>query len=336
MLTSLLACTDANIRKAADCIKKGGLVAFPTETVYGLGANGLDKTAVASIFSAKQRPADNPLILHVSSISQAEILCDFTADAKTLAKLYWPGPLTMLLNKKSIVPDITTAKLMTVAVRMPRHPVALKLIEYSSCPIAAPSANRSGKPSPTTAKHVFDDMNGRVNYILDGGSSEVGLESTVIDMTSNVPCIYRPGAVTLEQISMVLGECEVSAGVMMDIPQNAHAPSPGMRHRHYAPKAPMCLIKGKPEAIARYIRDNIQSGDCILAMEENLHFYEGLPVESMGKNAQEAAHRLFYLLRQMDERNAKRIFTETLPENGLGLAVMNRLARAASFHIVSV
>jgi L-threonylcarbamoyladenylate synthase len=335
MHTELLQSDDASIQKAADCIKKGGLVAFPTETVYGLGANGLDPAAVKAIFAAKQRPADNPLILHISSLEEAEPLCFLTENAKILSQAFWPGPLTMLLKKKSIVPDAATAGLKTVAIRMPSSPVASKFIRACKLPIAAPSANRSGKPSPTTAKHVLDDMDGRIDLIIDGGPCEVGVESTVVDMTGAVPTIYRPGAVTPEQISMVLGECRVSEAVMKDVQKGDYAPSPGMRHKHYAPKAEMLLISGSPQKTAEYIKRIYHDGDYILAMQGNIHLYGGYPAASLGEDAKQAAHRLFYLLREADKAGVKRILSETLPYDGLGLAVMNRLARAAAFHIVN-
>ncbi|MDO5022038.1 MAG: L-threonylcarbamoyladenylate synthase [Eubacteriales bacterium] len=334
MHTELLKSDDASILRAAECIKSGGVVAFPTETVYGLGANGLNPAAVHAVFAAKERPADNPLILHISRLEEAEPLCFLTEDAKILAKAFWPGPLTMLLKKKPIVPDATTAGLETVAIRMPKHPIAQKLISACALPIAAPSANRSGRPSPTTAQHVLDDMAGRIDFILDGGPCEVGVESTVLDMSGSVPTIYRPGAVTPEQISMVIGECKVADNIMKDIPKDAYAPSPGMRHKHYAPKAEMLLVNGKPEKTAEFIKSNYREGDYILAMQGNIYLYEGYPVASLGEDAKQAAHRLFYLLRETDKLGAKRILSETLPYDGLGLAVMNRLARAAAFRII--
>ncbi len=334
MHTELLQSDDASIKRAAECIKKGGLVAFPTETVYGLGANGLNPDAVKAIFAAKRRPQDNPLILHISAIEEAEPLCYLTENARIMARAFWPGPLTMLFKKKSVVPDAVTAGLSTVAIRMPSNIIANRFIKACGLPIAAPSANRSGKPSPTTAEHVLDDMDGRVDFIIDGGPCEVGVESTVVDMTGSVPTIFRPGAVTPEQISMALGECRVSEAVMKDVPKGAYAPSPGMRHKHYAPKAEMILVSGSPEKTADYIIKHYREGDYILAMEGNIHLYDGYPAASLGKDAGQAAHRLFYLLRETDKMGVKRILSETLPYDGLGLAVMNRLARAAAFHIV--
>ncbi len=336
--TALLPISEDSILLASRLIASGQVVAFPTETVYGLGADGLNAEAVRRIFNAKQRPADNPLILHVAAIEAAYPLCHWTNEAEQLAKAFWPGPLTMLLKKQDIVPDITTAGLHTVALRMPSHPAALQLIEASHAPIAAPSANLSGRPSPTCAQHVFEDMQGRIPLILDGGECRVGLESTVLDISGQVPTIFRPGAVTAEQVAMVLGECAVAPSIMRPLIEGESAPSPGMRHRHYAPKARMTLVKGPPSAVARYINTQYDECEnaCILAFEEHLPLYGERRTQSMGTSAQEAAHRLFYLLRDMDTQGIRRIFAETLPETGLGLAVMNRMTRAAAFDIITI
>lgn len=336
--TALLPINEDSIQLATQFIATGQVVAFPTETVYGLGADGLNADAVRRIFEAKRRPADNPLILHIASIQDAYPLCHWTKEAEELAKAFWPGPLTMLLKKKDSVPQITTAGLATVALRMPSHPAALLLLQACRTPIAAPSANLSGRPSPTSAQHVLEDMTGRIPLILDGGDCQVGLESTVLDMSGKVPTIFRPGAITGQQVAMVLGECEIAPSVMRPLTEHEHAPSPGMRHRHYAPKARMTLVKGTPEQVATYINAQYdqQQDACILAFEEHLPLYGKRQVESMGTSAEEAAHKLFYLLRDMDTRGIHRIFAETLPETGLGLAVMNRMARAAAFDIITI
>ena len=337
MRTRLLKGSTRSVFDAAALIRAGQVVAFPTETVYGLGANALDADAVARIFSAKERPADNPLIVHIAAVEEAFPLCHWTPDAQTLAQAFWPGPLTMLLKKKPIIPPITTAGLQTVAVRMPSHPLALALIKASGCPIAAPSANRSSRPSPTTAMHVLEDMSGRIPMILDGGPSSVGVESTVLDMSGDTPTIFRPGAVTCEQITMVLGECCVSDSVLRPVPATQNAPSPGMRHKHYAPKARMTLVKGDANRVAQYIASRYDRDEnaAILAFEEHVPLYGARHTQSLGKDAMDAAHRLFYLLRGMDLGGITRIYAETLPENGLGLAVMNRMARAAGFDVVN-
>ena len=338
MNTILAPFNEETLMQAAELIKASEVVAFPTETVYGLGGNGLDPEAVHRIFAAKERPADNPLILHIADFAEAEPLCLISDAARTLAEAFWPGPLTMLLPKKPTVPDAVTAGLPSVALRFPSHPVALALIRAAGCPIAAPSANRSGKPSPTTALHVYHDMKGRIPMILDGGDCEVGVESTVLDMTGSVPAVLRPGRITSEQVAMVLGECRIADSVMRPLKENEAAPSPGMRHRHYAPQGKMTLVKGDPAKVAAYIRDayDKEKEACILAFDDHLVLYPDRVVKSMGRNAEDAAHRLFYLLRELDDLRCPRIFAETLPENGLGLAVMNRMARAAAFDIVTL
>lgn len=338
MQTRLCPIGEESLKDAARIIASGGLVAFPTETVYGLGGNGLDAKAVLSIFAAKERPADNPLILHIRDVSQALPLCEWTEQAGILARAFWPGPMTMLLKKKPAVPDEVTAGLPSVALRIPGHPSALAFLEAVGLPVAAPSANRSGRPSPTLARHVFEDMQGRVPLILDGGACAFGVESTVVDMTGSAPLILRPGAVTCEQIAMVLGECGVADSVMRPLRDGEAAPSPGMRHRHYAPRAEMTLYEGEPEKVAAAIRAACEkeSGACVFALTDHLDRYKGLNVRDMGKDAAEAAHRLFYLLRDMDDENIRYIHSETLPPTGLGLAVMNRMARAAAFRTVAV
>lgn len=331
--TQLLPLTDHSLALAAGLIKQGQVVAFPTETVYGLGGDGLNPQAVRRIFAAKHRPADNPLILHIHSISQLNGLCHFTKTAETLAQAFWPGPLTMLLQKTDRVPNATTAGLPSVAIRMPGHEGALRFLKACSSPIAAPSANRSGRPSPTSARHVWDDLNGLIPLILDGGPSEVGVESTVLDITGDSPTILRPGAVTPEQVAMVLGECALAESLMRPLREGETALSPGMKHRHYAPMGRLTLVSGSPEAVAEKIRAlyDREPGARILAMRENIGRYGDRQVSDLGKDAAEAAHNLFYLLRRFDDEKVQRIYSECLPATGLGLAVMNRLSRAAEF-----
>jgi len=334
--TQLLEASDLNIIQAARLLQVGQLVAFPTETVYGLGANALDAQAVKNIFAAKQRPADNPLIVHIGETAQAQALCHWTETARLLADAFWPGPLTLVLQKKSIVPDIVTAGLSSVAIRMPGHAVAIKLIQAASLPIAAPSANSSGHPSPTMAQHVLDDLRGRIPLILDGGRCQVGLESTVLDLQDRVPTILRPGAVTPEQIVLIIGDCRVADSVMRPLRPGEPALSPGMRHRHYAPKARLTLVEGGKEAVAREICQAYDAapGTRIMAMHDHLPLYGQRLVDDLGPDAIAAAQRLFYLLRVYDEQNVTQIYSETLPPTGLGLAVMNRLTRAAKFDII--
>lgn len=340
METHCLKPTDEAIQYAASLLKNGELVAFPTETVYGLGADALNEKAVLSIFAAKERPADNPLIVHITEREDLLPLCHPTEKALKLMDAFWPGPLTLLMKKTTAVPDVTTAGLDTVAIRMPSHPVARALIKACGCPVAAPSANRSGRPSPTKASHVAEDMAGRIPLILDGGPCDVGLESTVVDMTGEIPLVLRPGGVTPEMLASVAGSVETARSILAPLKPNEAAPSPGMRHRHYAPKGMLTLVKGTPEnvinACKRLYDESIQDGNpaCILALSEHLAAYGERHVQDIGSMLypQEVAARLFDVLRIMDREGMKSIFSEVVEANGLGLAIMNRLGRAASFH----
>jgi len=334
--TECLPADREGITKAADILAEGGLVAFPTETVYGLGANALSVEAVRRIFEAKGRPADNPLIVHVTDKEAASACGEWNGLADLLADAFWPGPLTLIVKRKAVIPAEVSAGLETVALRSPSHPSARELLRVCGMPIAAPSANRSGRPSPTTARHVLDDLDGLIPLVLDGGSCDVGLESTVADVTGEVPLILRPGAVTLEMIAMVAGECRISDSVMRELKKDEAAPSPGMRHRHYAPRAQLTLVKGSPEKVCELIRQLAEKSEktWVLAPEDRVKYYRGLNTHSLGGDAKETAHRLFHLLRQADEERVEHILSETLTSDGLGLAVMNRLARAANFHIL--
>ncbi len=327
------------IRFAASLINKGELVAFPTETVYGLGADALNEKAVLSIFAAKERPADNPLIVHISERSSLTPLCHLTDKAVQLMDAFWPGPLTLLLKKKAVVPDVTTAGLDTVAVRMPSHPVARALLDACGCPVAAPSANRSGRPSPTTAQHVMEDMAGRIPLVLDGGPCDVGLESTVVDMTGEIPLVLRPGGITPEMLCDVIGPVETAGSILSPLQPGEAAPSPGMRHRHYAPSGMLTLVTGRPENVIQACRrlydQAMEEGGkaCILALSEHLPSYGtryALDIGSLHR-PQEVAARLFDVLRRMDREGIHTIFSEVVEASGLGLAIMNRLGRAASF-----
>ena len=251
MNTLLLPASDESVARAAQLIKDGQLVGFPTETVYGLGADALNARAVLEIFAAKGRPADNPLFVHIARWEEMEPLCHINDMARKLAEAFWPGPLTMILPKKELVPAAVTAGLDSVAIRMPSHPVAHALIEKSGCPIAAPSGNRSGRPSPTLAAHMMEDMDGRIPLILDGGPRDVGVESTVVALTGDIATVLRPGGVTPEMIAAVLGEVQVADSVMRPLKEGEAAPSPGMKHKHYAPKARMTLYEGEAEAVAQ-------------------------------------------------------------------------------------
>jgi len=340
--TKLLPLSDAAIEEAGQLIREGRLVAFPTETVYGLGANALDEAAVASIFEAKGRPGDNPLIVHISDVSQLYPLIDGepSETAKRMMEAFWPGPLTMIFPKSDIVPMAVTAGLNTVAVRFPAHPAALRLIEAAQRPIAAPSANRSGRPSPTTAQHVFEDMNGRIPMILDGGDSDVGVESTVVDMTGSTPRILRPGKVTREMIAEIAGKASVDPAVMRPLQEGEKPRSPGMKYRHYAPEGQLTIVQGAQENVCRTISgmydEAVKDGHrpLILALEDHIPMYEGRRTLSLGLDADAMAHAIFADLRNADALGADILFSEAVAAEGVGLAVMNRLGRAAAFHII--
>ncbi|MBR6767693.1 MAG: threonylcarbamoyl-AMP synthase [Clostridia bacterium] len=342
METKLLPLSDDAIEEAGKLIREGQLVAIPTETVYGLGANALDENAVKSIFEAKGRPGDNPLIVHISDISQLyPLIAGEPSDAaKRMMDAFWPGPLTMIFPKSDIVPMAVTAGLNTVAVRFPAHPAALRLIEAAQRPIAAPSANRSGRPSPTAARHVFEDMDGRIPMILDGGDSDVGVESTVVDMTGTYPRILRPGKVTQEMISDIVGKASVDPAVMRPLQEGEKPRSPGMKYRHYAPEGQLTIVQGSHEKVCRLISrmydDALNDGHTplILALEAHIPTYEGRRTLSLGQDADDMAHAIFADLRDADTLGADILFSEAVSTEGVGLAVMNRLGRAASFHII--
>lgn len=331
MHTELCQADDASIRRAAALLRAGELVAFPTETVYGLGADALNGEAAARIFAAKGRPADNPLIAHIAGESGLAglIALEPCACARKLMRAFWPGPMTLIFPKSPRVPREVTAGLDTVAVRMPSHPVARALIRAAQTPIAAPSANRSGRPSPTTAAHVLEDMEGRIPLILDGGPCEVGLESTVVDVTGARPRILRPGGVTLEMLEGVVGDVDVDEGVLHQLQAGSQARSPGMKYKHYAPKGEVTIVTGPRAAqeIAR-LYDAADGRAAILAFSQA--DYGARRVYRL-KNA---PGELFAALRQLDEDGMETIYAEDVPTTGVGLAVMNRLMRAAAFRVV--
>jgi len=337
MDTACLPADEQGIIKAAGILASGGLVAFPTETVYGLGANALDAGAVAAVFAAKGRPGDNPLIAHVTDIEQARDYGEWNPLAQVLAEAFWPGPLTLIVGRKPSVPARTSAGLSTLALRAPDHPTAQALIARCGFPLAAPSANRSGRPSPTRAKHVLEDLGGLIPLVLDGGPCAIGLESTVVDALGSMPVILRPGAVTPEMIAMVAGECRLAESAMRALRADESAPSPGMRHKHYAPRARMSLVQGSPEAVrAALLALSAGSGErtWVLALDDVLEGHSAAGLKSLGRDARGAAHRLFHLLRLADEEGVERIYAQALPRDGLGLAVMNRLVRASGFDVL--
>ena len=332
------------LSKAGRLLKEGALVAFPTETVYGLGGDGLKEDAAARIYAAKGRPSDNPLIIHIADLEALEVLAvDVPQLAYKLADRFWPGPLTMILKKSAVVPYATTGGLDTVAIRMPSHPAAQKLLRACGLPIAAPSANTSGKPSPTTAQHVYHDLVGKLPIILDGGACEVGLESTVITMTGDIPTVLRPGGITPEMLLEVLPEVRVADSVLRPLQAGEKALSPGMMYKHYAPGGLLTMVKGNQANVEkcclRLYREAKESGKTarILAFEEHLPAYSAAEALSIGRisEPETVSHRLFALLREMDDQKIDILYSEILPAEGIGLAIMNRLSRAAGFRTIN-
>lgn len=322
-----------DIERAGEILREGGLVAIPTETVYGLAADALNGAAVKKIFAAKGRPADNPLIVHISGLSQlAPLVKEIPEAARKLADAFWPGPLTIILEKSELVPRETSGGLDTVAVRMPRHPAARAVIEAAGVPLAAPSANLSGRPSPTAFAHVREDLNGRVDALLDGGPCDVGVESTVVSLAGGVPRVLRPGGVTIPQLEAVLGRVELDPAVLHRLQEGAKASSPGMKYKHYAPKAEVALVDASPEEFAAYV--NERKGGWALCFEEDLPFLEG-PAISLGSRYDGGgqARRLFGALLELDEKGAQTAFAHCPSRSGVGLAVYNRLLRAAGFRV---
>lgn len=338
MLQTLILKTD-EVSAAAAVIRRGGLLAIPTETVYGLGADGLNENAVKAIFEAKGRPQDNPLILHIPNESWLTRYCrDVPVQAYELAKRFWPGPLTMILKRDPVVPNVVTGGLDTVGMRCPDHPVTRAVIEAADVPVAAPSANASGRPSPTTTAHVLADMDGRIDAVLDGGACSVGVESTIIDLTVTPPCLLRPGGITLEQLREVLGEVTVDAAVTRSMEAGEKPRAPGMKYRHYAPKAPVTVVRGDPEATAAYIKSHLSDRSGVICFSEFCGLFSGYTVEMIGAAAdqEEQARRIFNALRAFDETEVTEIWAQSPDEGGLGLAVTNRLNKAAGFHIVDL
>ena len=331
------------MKEAGDLLKAGALVAFPTETVYGLGANALDAEASAKIYAAKGRPSDNPLIIHIADMESLPLITEEIPEAAVkLADKFWPGPLTMVLKKSQIVPYGTTGGLDTVAVRMPSHKVALELIRSGGGYIAAPSANTSGRPSPTLASHVADDMNGIIPMILDGGTVGIGIESTIVDLTEGIPTILRPGFITKAMLEEVVGEVQIDKGLAADAQVAPKAP--GMKYRHYAPKAELIIVEGTSEAVVAKIneltKENEAKGICtgIIGTEETVKRYPSGLVKSMGTRNDELSisSHLYSILREFDESDAEIIYSESFEEGAMGSAIMNRLLKAAGHKIVHV
>jgi len=322
---------------AADIIKTGGLVAIPTETVYGLGANGMDEAAVAKIFEAKGRPQDNPLILHICGAEQIELLChDVPKEAYLLAEKFWPGPLTMVLPAKDCVPKRTTGGLNTVAVRCPDNAVTREIIRLAGVPLAAPSANISGKPSTTTAQHVLHDHNGKIDAVVDGGPCRVGLESTIVDLTADRPRLLRPGGVTPEALVELLGDLVIDKAVTAQIDKDEVVKAPGMKYRHYAPDCDVIIVSGSREQAAAYINRHLESGDRVLCFEEELPLYNSCQALAYGREAdvETLSAGLFAALRELDEIGVARVYARCPVGGGIAYAVQNRLKKAAAFRIV--
>lgn len=328
---------EETLKICTELLKSGELVAFPTETVYGLGGNGLDADASRKIYAAKGRPSDNPLILHIGEKDQLYGLVKSVPEsAEKLMDAFWPGPLTMILPKADCVPYATSGGLDTVAVRMPSHPVAHALLKYSRIPVAAPSANLSGRPSPTTLQHVIDDMDGRIAAIMDGGSAGIGVESTIIDLTGEVPMLLRPGYITKEQLEAVLGTVEEDPAIRRDSIIHhtnavAHPKAPGMKYRHYAPKAEVTVLYGTPEEVAAAVNRMAKETSGILTVEEHKGLYPVGKVLSVGtlKDPETVAHNLFDVLRQFDDLSVTEIYSEDFTDIDIGTAIMNRLLKAA-------
>ena len=332
------------IREAGRILREGGLVAFPTETVYGLGADALNEHAAQKIYAAKGRPSDNPLIIHITNMDDLAKITSFIPEAaKVIADKYWPGPLTMIFDKSGIVPYGTTGGLDTVAVRMPSHEIAREVIDAGGGYIAAPSANTSGRPSPTTALHVEEDMTGKIDMIIDGGSVDIGVESTILDMTVVPPMILRPGAITREMLTELIGE--VSVDKTLITPDSKKTPkAPGMKYRHYAPKAELTIVEGEiKEVIAKInslaaekLEEGLKVG--IIGTEETVECYPAGDVKSIGTREDEAtiAGSLYGILREFDNDGVDYIYSEAFATGGIGSAIMNRLLKAAGHHVIHI
>lgn len=332
------------IARAGEILKRGGLVAFPTETVYGLGGDALNENSSRLIYAAKGRPSDNPLIVHITNMEALKkIVTEIPPAARKLAERYWPGPLTMIFHKSSAVPFATTGGLDTVAVRMPSHKTARAMIDAAGGYIAAPSANRSGRPSPTVARYVIEDLDGLVDMIIDGGEVNIGLESTIIDLTGEVPTILRPGYVTQDMLTETLGLVDVDRTIL-DANSHQAPKAPGMKYRHYAPKGNLSIVEGEPERVVSYINERISAlqkegrKTGVIATDETVARYHGDDIKSVGSRRDEEviARHLFRILREFDDDNVEVMFTESFETAGIGQAIMNRLLKAAGHQVIQV
>lgn len=334
------------LAEPAHALAEGKLVAFPTETVYGLGANALDTKAVQKIYEAKGRPSDNPLIVHIAKKdSLAMLVSEVPTKAKLLMDAFWPGPLTLVFKKSAFVPMSITAGLDTVAVRMPEHPIALELIRLAGIPVAAPSANVSGKPSPTEAKHVLEDLDGKIEYVVSGGKSRVGLESTVLDITSDIPVLLRPGGITPDQLQAVVGEIQIDKTILGKIDEDNVPRAPGMKYKHYAPKAEVTIVEGK-DPLEQAINILNLAGESrrqgrkvgICATSQTVGNYREYITLSMGdrERPESIASNLFSILREFDSLGVDMIYAEAVDNSGVGLAIMNRMIKAAGYNVFKI
>ena len=332
------------IRRGGDILKQGGLVAFPTETVYGLGGDALNPQASMKIYAAKGRPSDNPLIVHIAEFDKlAPIVAEVPEKAKILAEKYWPGPLTMILPKSDLVPKETTGGLDSVAVRFPSDKIAQELIKAAGGYVAAPSANTSGRPSPTTAGHVAEDLGEAIDMIIDGGQVNIGLESTIVDFTEDIPVVLRPGYISLEMLQEVLGDVRMDKGLIKP-DSKVHPKAPGMKYKHYAPKGDLVIVEGKKQAVAETINHltkmDAEAGlkTAVIASDENLSLYDADCKINIGSREHEEsiAANLYEVLREMDEMGVQKMYSESFAGGGLGAAIMNRLLKAAGHHVIRV
>jgi L-threonylcarbamoyladenylate synthase len=332
------------LKEAGNIIKQGGLVAFPTETVYGLGGDALNPHSSQKIYAAKGRPSDNPLIVHIARMEDLPQIVAYIPDtAKVLAKHFWPGPLTMIFQKSDKVPYETTGGLDTVAVRFPVNLIAQELIKEAGGYVAAPSANTSGRPSPTAGHHVYEDLQGKIDMLIDGGSCEIGLESTIVDLTEEIPVILRPGYITEEMLQGVLDKVNVDQTILSAA--SGIAPkAPGMKYRHYAPKGDLAIVKGEITRVITYVNERIKEGQAqgrkigVIATDETVDAYESCIKKSVGHRNDEAAiaRRLYEILREFDEEAVENIYAEAFASSGMGQAIMNRLLKAAGHKVIDV
>ena len=331
---------DTAIARAAELLRAGEIVGIPTETVYGLAANALNPDAVRKIFTAKGRPQDNPLIVHIADAAQiADIAAEVPESARKLAQAFWPGPLTIILPKQEIIPSVTSGGLSTVGIRLPAHPLARAIIRAAGVPLAAPSANLSGRPSTTTAQHVLEDLSGRIAAVVEGGACSVGVESTVVSLCGAVPRLLRPGGISLEQLRSVLGEVEVDRALYEKIDDTETVSAPGMKYRHYAPEAPVTVILGAPEQTADYIAAHSGSTTGVLCFDDYAsRFSHCGAVLTFGssQDVPEQAREVFDALRRFDKTACTEILAQCPSTDGIGLAVSNRILKSSGFHIIDL